>query len=507
MATLRELQALVERPDAAKVQSNLDFYYGDHWQNTEGWSGPIPANYAQGYAEVAAEIQKAFVSKNTIREVVDNAVNGVLGKDPRITISNSGKNGKKLIDEADKIIQNWMKSKKGMKELQKALRHALLSGKSTIRLMIPSGLLNNGEIEINENNPLAVVFPDAPTPLSSKIVQDQATMEETGITIVKIVDESGKERDRAEVVYLIDEVNDAGNRLTKFDIIGEQGEEETATLDLNGHLTLFELEMPRLITDQIRSLQKLQNLNLTMMQRNAVLGGFLERVILNGQLPGHYETDPNTNETVFVRDELVLGAGTINTIAGIPVLDENGNVSSYTSASVSYRDPVTPDTFIKGSAEAYEGILQETKQLHTLLSGDAITSGDSRRQALAAFMSSLRIPKAVVESALEWLVETLLSFQGLLSGDPERFSSLEVKATCRLDFGAVSAGEIDLLERQVRVGIISLETAREKVGIEDLDEEERRVEAEVQTRAALDTTFSGDKTLDPNIDNRDITGE
>lgn len=507
MATLRELQAAVERPDADKVTSNLNFYYGDHWQATEGWSGPIPQPYTQGYADVAAEIEKAFVSKNTIREVVDNAVNGVLGKEPRITISNTGKNGKKLVEEAETVIKGWMKSKKGLKELQKALRHALLSGKSTIRLMIPSGLLNNGEIVVNEKNPLSVVFPDAPTPLSSKIVQDQSTMEETGITIINVVDQSGKKRDRAEVVYLIDEVNEAGNRLTKFDIIGDQGEEETATLDLNGHLTLFELEMPRLITDQIRSLQKLQNLNLTMMQRNAVLGGFLERIILNGQLPGHYETDAETGETVFVRDELVLGAGTVNAINGLPVLDDNGNVSNYTSASVSYRDPVTPDTFIKGSTEAYESILQETKQLHTLLSGDAITSGDSRRQALAAFMSSLRIPKSVVESAIEWLVETLLAFQGLLSGDPERFNSLEVKATCRLDFGAVSAGEIDLLERQVRVGIISLETAREKSGVEDLAEEERRVAAEVQTRAALDTTFSGSKELDPNIDNRDITEE
>jgi len=243
------------------------------------------------------------------------------------------------------------------------------------------------------------------------------------------------------------------------------------------------------------------------MQRNAVLGGFLERVILNGQLPGHYETDPESGETTFVRDELILGAGTVNAINGVPYVDENGNVKGYTSASVVYRDPVTPDTFIKASSEAYNGILQETKQLHTLLSGDAITSGDSRRQALAAFMSSLRIPKAVVESALEWLVQTVLAFEGVLSGDAGKFNAIEVKATCRLDFGAISAGEIDLLERQVRVGIISLESAREKVGIEDLAEEERRVEEEVQLRSALDTTFSGNKALDPNIDNRDIVPE
>ncbi len=507
MPTLKELQDAVRRDDADTVQSNLDFYYGDHWQNTLGWSGPIPQPFEAGYDDVAATIQKGFVSKNTIREVVDNAVNGVLGREPIINLSFQGKNGKKLVDEADKSIKKWLKSKKGLKSLQKALRHALLSGKSTIRLMIPSGLLQDGAIEVNPNNPIGVVYPDAPTPLSSKIILDEATMEESGVTIVKITDSTGKERDRAELVYLIDEANEDGNRLTRFDIIGDQGEEETATLDLNGHLTLFELEMPRIITEQVRSLQKSQNLHLTMMDRNSVLGGFLERIILNGQLPGHYETDPNTGETVFVRDELALGGGTVNAINGVPTVDENGNVNGYTTASVSYKDPVSPDTFIKGSSNAYRSILEETKQLHSLLSGDAITSGDSRRQALAAFMSSLRIPKAVVESALEWLVETLLAFEGVLSGDPEKYRGIEVKANCRLDFGAISAGEIDLLERQVRVGIISLETAREKAGIEDLEEEERRVQAEVELRSALDTTFSGNKALDPNIDNRDVVPE
>jgi hypothetical protein len=504
MSTLKELQDMVARPDAEIVQSNLHFYYGDHWQNAEGWSGPIPPSYSAEYVDVAAEIESAFVSKNTIREIVDNAVNGILGRDPKYSMTFNGKNGKKLVSEAEAIVKKWLKDKKGKKALQKALRNALMSGSSTIRLMIPSGMLVDGNVIVNEQNPLSVVFPDAPNPLSANIVQDQSTMEETGITLTKVVDESGKERDRAEVTYLIDEVNDAGNRLTKFDIIGEQGQEGTATLDLDGHLTMFELQMPRIITNQIRSLQKMQNLNLTMMQRNSVLGGFLERTILNGQLPGHYETDPDTNEKTFIRDPITIGAGTINVVNGVPVVDDNGNVTNYSNADIRYRDPVTPDTFIKASDSAYRGMLQETKQLHSLLSGDAITSGDSRRQALAAFMSSLRIPKAVVESAIEWLIETLLAFEGTLSGDATKFEGVEVKATCNLDFGAISAGEVDLLERQVRVGIISLETARERIGIEDLDGEEERVNAEVGVRKELDAQFSGDKTLDPNIDNRDV---
>lgn len=504
--SVSDAEVLVARTDADKVQSNLDFYYGDHWQEGAGWAGPMPASSSSEYATIYAEVRRGFVSKNTIKEAVDRAVNGVLGREPKFTLSyeveGSKREQKRILKEADTMVKRWMKDKEFKKFIQKALRNALLSGKSTLRVFIPAGLLNNGQIEVDPSNPLQLLYLDAPTPLSSTIITDDSTRERVAIFMGTALDEIGRERKVAEVSYLLPVQNEDGKRYTEIAILPERGIAEYAQLDLDGKLMMFELEMPRLITEQIRSLQMLQNLNLSMMQRNSVLGGFLERMILNGQLPGHYEDD-GTGGQVFIRDEFAVGAGTVNAINGVPVMDENGNVRGYTSASVVYRDPVAVTTFLEAKDAAYRGILEESQQLHALLSGDAITSGDSRRQALAAFISSLRIPKGVVESAIEWLVETVLMAAGTFSGDADRFRGIKAKSECKLDFGAISAGEVDLLERMVRVGIIGLETARERYGIEDLEEEQRRVEDGLSTVNAAIDTFGGTARLDNGQDNRD----
>lgn len=503
---LNDAKSLVQRSDSTKVNSNMEFYYGDHWQNTEGWAGPIPAPGSADYSLVASEIERGFVSKNTIKEVVDRAVNGVLGRDPKLVLtadeSLRKRDQKRLVTEAEKMLKKWMKDKDFKKYVQKALRHALLAGKSTLRVFIPAGFIQDGVIEVNENDPIGLLYLDAPTPLAAGFVMDDATREKTAIYIGTAVDEEGKEREIAEISYLLPVASEDGTRVTEITIIPERGIEESAQLDLGGRLMMFELEMPRIITDQVRSLQKMQNLNLTMMERNAVLAGFLERVILNGQLPGHYEDDGQGGST-FVRDEFAVGAGTVNAINGVPYMDENGNVRGYTSASMTYRDPVEVKTFLDASSAAYRGILEECQQLHALISGDAITSGDSRRQALAAFMSSLRIPKGVVEAAIEWMAEVVLKLAGTLSGNPDRFDGIEVKAEAKLDYGAISSGEIDLLERQVRIGIISIQTARERIGIEDTAEEQKRVEEEVGFAKRIDAEYQDNQLLDGSTDNRD----
>src|SRR4028118_346575 len=95
--TLKNAQDLVARADGDIVQSNMDFYYGDHWQGTLGWNGPIVAPNDPEFANVASEIERAFVSKNSIKEVVDRAVNGVLGREPLFTLEGTN------ADEAKKL--------------------------------------------------------------------------------------------------------------------------------------------------------------------------------------------------------------------------------------------------------------------------------------------------------------------------------------------------------------------------------------------------------------------
>lgn len=496
---IADAKEAIAREDADKVASRLKFVKGDHWQNAEGWSGPIPDMSTNEYDSVASEIERGFVSKNVIKEVVDRAVNGVMGREPKFTLTMPDKRQTKLQEEATALVKKWMEDKDFQKYTQKSLRNAFLSGKSTLRLFIPSGLLHNGQVTVNEKDPLSLLFLDAPDPLDAGVVEDPNTKEKVGVYIGKAVDPSGKDIELAEITYLLPIENEEGQRYTEITVLSEKGDSENAQLDLGGRLFIHELGMPALITDSVVSQQKMLNLNLTMMQRNSVLGGYLERVILNGQLPGHYEEVDG--EQVFVREDFITGAGSINAINGVPYTDENGNVRSYTNASISYRDPVSVRTFLEAKDAAYSAILEETQQLHALLSGDAVTSGDSRRQAVAGFMSTLRIPKYTTERAIEWLVETLLHCAGVFSGTPDKFKGIKCVAECKLDTGVVSAGEIDLLERQVRIGIISIETAREKSGIENNDVEQERVESELAFKDKVLKAYQKNDLQSPQVDN------
>lgn len=500
---LTDAKNAISRSDALTVQSNLDFYYGDHWQGSDAWAGPYVSSSVDGYADLMSEIERGFVSDNVIKEVVDRVVNAVAGRDPQFTLSYPDRRNTRIVTEAEETVKKWMKDKDFKRSVQKALRHALLSGKSTIRLFIPSGLLNrDGSVNVNPDNPLDLLYVDAPDPLAGAVVRDEDTMEKTAVFVGKTKDDRGRDKEVAVISYLLPVADKSGVRFTEFTIIPERGVPSSAALNLNGKLLMFELEMPRLITEQVRSLQKFMNLNLTMMQRNSVLGGYLERVILNGQLPGHYEDDGQGGQ-VYVREEFATGAGTINAINGLPTVDENGNITGYTSASMMYRDPVAVTTFKEGKDTAYHAILSEVQQIHAVLSGDAVASGDSRRQALAAFASSLRIPKQVLEQALEWLIETVLACAGTFSGNPDKFKGITAKAECKLDLGPPATNEQDIVERLVRSGIISLQTAREMFGIQDLEEEERRVQAGLPTVKAAAQIGTVVGQLDNNTDNRD----
>jgi hypothetical protein len=179
----------------------------------------------------------------------------------------------------------------------------------------------------------------------------------------------------------------------------------------------------------------LLNLAKTMLARNVVLGGFLERIILNAQLPGEYVEDATTKKKTFVPSPLKTGAGTTNVLAGLPVSDATGRVTGYATPTIIYRDPVPVTTFNDTALAAYRGMLEEVHQLHAAIAGDATASGESRRQARADFEASLGATIAEVEAAGRWLLETALALAAAFSNQAGRFDALRATFTCRVDSG------------------------------------------------------------------------
>jgi hypothetical protein len=495
--------------------ANKRLYDGDHWLDAAGWLGPRPGAGESGGAEVLLQIQRAFISKNAVREVVERHIGGVIGQEPawKLTVRRSlGKVPKEkqapkdeaftissryseigraqpltdtteiemvdeqptpqeqaLIDEAESALTEWWDARGAHGIVQDVVAALLLSKRGALRLFVPPGLLVNNRVPKGDlAESLNRIYLHAPDPTQAAVVTDMSTQRQCGVYAYQ---DDGKV-DRAELVYLDD------RDMTVIRLLGGV-ESKAQPLDLGGRLTIYEMSRAALITPQVRQQQYLLNMACTMLGRNVVLAGFLERILLNVQLPGSYEGEGADRR--FVPDTFRVGAGTTNALMGATYVDETG-VTRMASPSVVYRDPVPVDTFKETQQAAYMAILEEADQLHALISGDATASGESRKQARADFEMSLLDSQAQINRAGRWLLETLLAMAAAFSGQPGRFAELRAVFECRIDAGPMSGDDQAQVRENVKAGLMSEETGMSRIGIDDVDAEKERIASERDSR-------------------------
>jgi hypothetical protein len=497
--TLEDARATVAEHQPADAEVNKLFFQGDHFQDGDGWIGPKPAETDDEAETVWEEIEAGFVSKNAIAEVIDRHANAVIGREPSWSLSprralaedeQPSAEEQSLIAEAEAALTEWWDSKKQiLLELQTALRSALWGERVCLRLYVPRGLTQDadGEIRVPRGDlaeSLNRIFLEVVEFDRGAIERDPDTQEEVGVYVFADKDNLGllpdEPQDFAELHYL-----DADQRAI-IRLVGGTQDAQT-TLDLSGQIAFHQIRLTPFITEQVRSQNKLLNMACTMMARNVVLGGFLERVILNAQLPGQWIDDPdNPGRKKFQPEAFRVGAGSTNALAGIPIYGDPsrpGQVTGYTSPNVVYRDPVNPTSFITTKAEAYSDILDETRQRHVLIARDATASGESRRQAMADFIQSLDATVTAMNTAGRWLVETALAMAANFSGEAERFKLLRAIFECKINPGPIPSDEQQQVINLRSGGLISRETAMTRVGVDDPAAEAARIAAEATAAA------------------------
>ncbi len=494
--------------------ANRLFMLGDHWQNGTAWIGPVVDAKSEFYEKIMRQIRRAFVSQNAIGEVASRHMSGVLGHEPSwgFTVRRDLADGEELtteeqalIDEAESLLTQWFDRQRAHSLLQAATLQLLWATRAPLRLYVPEGKTVDGQVpQVTLQKALDYIFLEAPDVAQAVVVADRATMEQAGVfsyqrfpaTLtasdfvgegtqpppVNATTDSGAALQYVELSYRDDES-------TVLRSLNDKGVEQEAKLALGGHLTIYEMRRAPLITEQIRQNQKLLNLALTMLQRNSILGGFLERVFANAQEPGHWEYDADfpsdKSRARWVVDAYQVGAGTTNFLMGQPIYDAQGQISGYTTPVPHYRDPVPVDTFVETARVAYENILQEAQQLYALITRDATSSGESRKQAMADYLISLRVTAPVVESAGRWLLETVLSMVAQFAGQTGRYDGLRATFDCRLNAGPVPALEMEAVLKMVEGGVLSRETGMSRLGVDDTDAEASRLLAEQEASLTM----------------------
>lgn len=463
------------------------YYDGDAWQDSDAWIGPRPAETDSDLTTVLDEIERGLISKNTIAEVTHRHRDALIGTEPdwSLTVRRPLKDGDKptaqeqaLIDEANAALVEWWDAREALTTFHEATANLLLSRSGTLRLFVPPILVSdNGTVPPFKDLPEALdsIYLHTPELFQSTVYIDPDTQEKLGVYLYQHRDSfDAPPENRLELQGL------NGKKQTIIKIMNDAEElQATQPLDLGGHLAIFEMKRARFITQQVEQLTALVNMALTMMGRNVVLGGFLERILLNAQLPGAFIPNPaDPTKTIFQPHPFYVGAGSTNALSGLPIYGDSqrpNQVTGFTNPSVVYRDPVPVDTFRDSLKEAYSAILEEVGQSHVLITKDATASGESRKQAAAEFVKTLSPTKGQVDAAGRWLLETALAMGSQFTGQAGRFAGLRAAFDSQIDLGPISSEEQNTAAMLVDKGIIDRTTAMVRVGVDDPDAEEAKL--------------------------------
>ena len=487
---IKEAKEIVQTAGARGQEQRL-YYANDHWQNGNAWIGPAPSEKSSDAAAVMALIKRQFTWRNAVREIVDRHIGSVFGAQPHWKLSTRRPLGEDeqptaeeqaLIDEGEALLTDWLDERLAPHNYEEdesdpvseAIASSLLGGRGVLRLFVPPALLTESEggalrlPSMTLEEAFEAIYLHEPDVEQAALYLHRRSQQHAGLYLY-----TEDKKELAEITYR----GEGGQTVLRA--MGPEGASEV-TLDLGGRLLMHELRRPQLIGDSVCSQQRLLNMALTMGGRNVVLGGFLERVLLNAQLPGAY-VEQSDGSRKFVPDAFKTGAGVTNSIVGVRYQDAQGNEQIAMPGMLRF-DPVPMQTFEDAERIAYTAMLEETHQLHYLLSGDATASGVSRQQATAAFEQSLRLTARPTERAWRWLLETVLALAALFSGQAGRYKELRVYAEARIDPGVDDPEMMRVVREMVDAELMSQEQGMSRIGIHDVDAEMQRIEAERSAR-------------------------
>lgn len=511
--TFQQARKLVRTNVPDSFATNEKFFDGDHWQEGAGWPQEID-DTADGAAYLRSLIENLFESKNIVREVVTRFLDGVLENTPEASFAPEGEDEDapdEVLERAQMIggrIDRWMERRKFEEDARKAARFALMGGRAYIRPFVPRGRLGeNNELSGSWEDVLNMIYTEPIRPTSAVVFQHPDTQRKlsvyhwtpgdaqeitdpnrdddlervelswvdpnTGETILRILKEGEVPAELTE-----DEVTNPEERTILESQVQEQ--DRQLRVDLQENLFLQEIELEKLITEQVRSSQKSFNLTKTMQTHNEVSSGFSERVFFNAQPPGKF-VEKEDGRREFQPNELRRGPFRSHYIRGVETLDEMGQTQLETP-SMEIDEADDPEVFLKGKESKRKDILDECSQSFVIMNESAEVSGRSRLIARHEFTKTLNKAVEPIAELYRGTIMTALVVATTFGSEAPTFQDLRVPVEVYPDSGPLTPQEMSALEGMTESGLMSMQTALSRAGINDIEAEMERIEQEESSR-------------------------
>lgn len=480
----------------------------DNWQDGAGWSGPQITGTSSVASALKDGINRDFTPKGATSSVVRRFRRGTVGRESNWTVTlkrpleKVPTTGGELIDEqptaretvlinqANDLLVDWWNYNKGLRVFRQAVSYCATVGRGPLRLYPPPGTMVNGQIPVlTPQDAVKQIYLLAPKPDQASVVTDTWNMQKAGVYTYE--DAEGKPAmglcyvDEQGMTVIKSLTAGSANTAIAPGLIQRAKDyfapETDPQLDLNGNLLLFELDNEPLITESVKRQQKLLDKAGTVLSHEMDEDGFREKVYFNMMPPGKTvmiddPDNPGNQIEAFVKGVPSMferGPGKRMFAQGIPLYkrDATGNITDYTLTTPTSEttEPVPVDTFIKTAGFAYRNILEDTDQLHVLISGDAASSGESRKQARDDHTKSLEEMKSEVDYIGSSVLETVLGLIAIFTKQPGYFDGIRVSFDCRIDPGPLSSEDRKMNIEEVKAEIKSMEDARIYAGSNDPD--------------------------------------
>lgn len=460
------------------------FLEGEHWQGQDAWIGPKANPEVEGSTELMTEVRRSFTSANKIDEVNSRHVFAVAGHPVawQWAPQRFMKKGETPTDTEETDIafleglstRHW--DKRNAQDLLRRYLYAVCAfGHAVMRYVLPAGKLTTDAsgtttVEVtDEEEAIDLAYIELPDPENAGIYEDPRTKEPLAIVVVKRDDGT----DVVELTYF-----DGDLTVYRGLTMGNLGSEYRVAIDLGKQLNCYEGRRKPLITNNVLQNQRALNLALSMIPRNVITGGFLERTYLNAQMPGKWTLNAAGERVEFVPTTFALGPASTAWVRGLEVTKADGT-TDYTNPVLDRGEPIDPKAAIAATTFHERMILSEVSQEHVLTNTEAIMSGKSREQARAGFLTSLLPTKTIAEQAVAFLVTLPIALMEYLTNQPGKWTSVyRVVAQARLDAGPVGPDEREQDLAAMKEGGLSMEMLMERSGIVDVDAEMARVQAD-----------------------------
>ncbi|CAM4160207.1 hypothetical protein [Deinococcus marmoris] len=511
-ASLNQLSeaASVTLPETARQARNM--YDGHHLGEPLGagagmnfayWRGPMvrmPEGATEQQQRAAQSmvtdfqnaLTRSFTSTNFVRETLTREIASCTAK-MNWTLIDTGEqatlppDGERTLleGEADILISAWWRTarKHPEKAIRQALTFARREGRSVLRFRVAAGAYAKGEdgrlrVKTQDMAQIArfIRLECVPAPERVAVWENADTFEASAVYVYQ----DGKGTDSAETCHI-----EEGKTLLRLHKAG--GEAATILdLDLGGRILYLELKTDPAITAQFLQNQMAYNTASTMILRNTELAGFLERWGINIEPPYELVDDPGTPGQKMKRYSSARpGAGTMMTWqqSTIKTRDARGgliNEQPLGSAQYGRFEPSPPDSLISATTHNMLNMYSEVDQSYVLMGKDATASGRSREVAISDF-DNIRQPTIdLAEATIGEVCEVFLALVSALAGQAGHFDSIQVEGEVKSRIVPPSPLDRQADREDVKVGVISKHTARQRQGIDDPEQEDAQIEREGQ---------------------------